>query len=76
MANRKVAPVVKEKPILLKVGKHYINPDDVSAIKEAKRGLYIVKLKSEPNAEWPIWVVGSDVEDLLAFFNIVEGQFE
>lgn len=57
---------------LVKAGKHYLNPLDVSNIKEAKKGLYIIKLKSEPNPEWPIWVEEKDLASLLTHFNIEE----
>lgn len=60
-----------KKPKLVKVGKHYLNPDDVAGIKETRRGLYIVKLRSEPNPEWPIWVEEKHINSLLEHFEIV-----
>lgn len=67
---------LNKKPTLIKVGKHYISIDDVSCIKQANAKLYIVKLRSEPNAEWPIWVEKNDIADLLEHFNIIESVEE
>lgn len=67
-------PHDNDKPTLVQVGEHYINPTDVACIKEAMRGLYVVKLRSEPNPEWPIWVEGRHIGALLAHFNIIEEE--
>lgn len=64
----------KEKPVLVKCGNNFINPEDVSCIKNVKRGeLWIVKFKSEPNPDFPCWL--NDEEEvirLLEYFTIVE----
>ena len=79
MKSKKKSPIpistpATPKPILVQCGKHFIDPFDVASIKEAKRGLYIVKLKSEPNPEWPIWVEELYLGGLLAHFDIREEE--
>jgi hypothetical protein len=63
---------ISERKILIKVGKHFLDPNDIVGIKEAKKGLYIVKLRSEPNPEWPVWVEEKDIESVLKYFSITE----
>jgi hypothetical protein len=74
------------KPTLVKIGYHYIDPNDVASITkcrkkvideetgeefERKEQLYVVKLKSNPNPEFPIWVVGqTQIQKLLDYFDI------
>jgi len=60
------------KPSLIKVGQHYLDPNDVAGIKHCKEDLYIVKLKSEPNPEFPLWMRTNSIEKLLKHFNIIE----
>lgn len=60
------------RPLLIHCGKQLIDPTDVSCVKEAKKGLFIVKLKSEPNPEWPLWVEEEDIEALMAYFEVKE----
>ena len=59
------------KPVLIKVGAHLVAPDDVSCITRVKsKKLYIVRLKSQPNMEFPIWVQINEIDALLAYFEI------
>ncbi len=58
------------KPLLVKVGKNYIDPSDVSRITQVKDRLYVVEFKSNPNPEYKCWVNKGDVEVLLNQFNI------
>lgn len=65
------------KPTLVRVGNHLIDTTDVSCISKVKanedRGtLYIVRLKSQPNMEFPIWVKGHEIGSLIKQFNIIE----
>lgn len=61
----------KAKPILVKVGLHLIDPNDVACISRIRdRKLFVVRLKSQPNMEYPIWVKTHEIEALLEFFNI------
>ena len=71
------------KPVLVKVGNQYIEPGDIAAITKCKRmtnddeerpqSLYIVRLKSNPNPEFPIWVRGDTaINKLLKYFKVEE----
>jgi len=73
-----MAPRVKrqrvKKPILIKCGDNYINPNDVSLIRRIVKGnksLYLVKFLSNPNPEFPTWVRDNEIESLLNHFNII-----
>ena len=62
-----------KKPILIKVGNHLIDPSDVSCISRIKsKKLYIVRLKSQPNMEFPIWVNSNEIDSLINYFEIKE----
>lgn len=64
-----------KKPILVKVGPHLIDPADVACISRIKsRKLYIVRLKSQPNMEFPIWVNSTEIGSLLEHFDIQEAD--
>lgn len=61
------------KPKLIHVGDAFVDPTDVAAIVNVKRDLYVVRLKSQPNAEHPLWVNGEEeIAKLLNHFVIVE----
>ena len=60
-----------KKPLLIKVGNHLVDPSDVSCISKIKsKRLYIVRLKSQPNMEFPIWVQVNEIGALLEYFEI------
>lgn len=59
------------KPTLVKCGETYINPKDVSSVRRVKMGLYIVRLTSEPNQVYPIWLREEEVSNLIQYFRIV-----
>jgi hypothetical protein len=62
---------VVTKPVLIKVGPHLVSPDDVSCITRLKsKKLYIVRLKSQPNMEFPIWVQLNEIDALLEYFDV------
>lgn len=64
-----------KKPILIKVGKHFISPSDIRCISEVKQGkLYIIKFYSEPNPEFPCFVEPKDIGVVLEHFNIIVGE--
>lgn len=71
--------VKAKKPQLIKIGKHYININDVAQISRVRSGdnkpLYVVKLFSNPNPEFPIWVTNNaEVEFLLSHFEILSSD--
>ncbi len=60
-----------KKQVMVKVGNHLIDPTDVSCISRVKsKKLYIVRLKSQPNMEFPIWVGAHEIDALLEYFEI------
>jgi hypothetical protein len=60
-------------PTLVKVGRNYIDPNDVSSICSVKDGtLYIVKLKSNPEAQYPLWAKPMEIQALLKYMDIKE----
>lgn len=60
------------KPTLIAVGTHMIDPSDVACITKINgKDLYVVRLKSQPNMEYPIWVNKSDIDQLIQHFNII-----
>jgi hypothetical protein len=64
------------KPVLVAVGNHLIDPNDIACISKVKNGtLYVVKLKSQPNMEYPVWVKPENIGRLLEHLNI-RGDFE
>lgn len=61
----------KKKPTLIKVGQHLVDPTDVACITKIRsKNLYIVRLKSQPNMEYPIWVKVGEIDALLDYFDI------
>ena len=69
MPQRKVS-----KPTLVKLGDHFLDPNDVAGFKQAKKGLFIIRLRSEPNPDFPLWISEREVECALQYFNIVGGD--
>ena len=62
----------EKKPILVKVGNHLIDPKDVACISKIQdKDLYIVRLKSQPNMEFPIWVKNGGIEALTNQFELI-----
>lgn len=62
------------KPILIKCGNHYINPNDISRITRVDKGtkpLYVIRFFSDPNPDFACWVKGSDIDLLLERFNVI-----
>jgi hypothetical protein len=59
------------KPQLVKIGKHYLDPSNVAGIKEAKEGLYIIMLHSSPNPEYPLWLSEKSLERAKQYFDIL-----
>lgn len=43
-----------QKPCLVKIGKHYLNPESVAGFKQAKEGLYIIVMKDSPELQYPL----------------------
>lgn len=62
----------KKLPTLIKVGNHLIDPNDVACISKIKgRDLYVVRLKSQPNMEYPIWVNKVGISALTSHFEVI-----
>jgi hypothetical protein len=61
----------KDKHTLVKIGRHYIDPNDVMGIKCAKDGLYIIVLRSDPEPRYPLWLKERDFEHAKEHFNII-----
>jgi hypothetical protein len=58
-------------PTLVRVGNHFVDPTDVACISKIKgRNLYVIRLKSQPNMEYPIWANEREVNPLLTHFNL------
>lgn len=76
MSPRIVRKVKKtKKPVLIRVGRHFISPSDIRCISEVKGGrLYIIKFYSEPNPEYPCFVEPKDIGAVLDQFDIVIGD--
>jgi hypothetical protein len=72
----KNATVTDNRPKLIHCGNHLIDLNDVVCITKVQKhqGLYIVKLRSNPNPEFPIWVNEADITPLIQQFNIVTGE--
>lgn len=64
------------KPTLVQVGRSFVDPTDVAAIVKVKRRLYVVRLKSQPNAEYPLWVEEKYIQKLMEQFKIIEQDVE
>lgn len=63
-----------DKPILVKVGKAYIDPTQIREIRPVKNGtLYIIKFKDDNTNIFPCWAQPKDVEILLEYFSVLEG---
>lgn len=59
------------RPLLVKVGKHYISPSDIRCITQVRKDLYVVKFYSDPNPEYPCWIESKYIALLLEQFNII-----
>ncbi len=65
-----MAPRIK-KPILIKVGKHLMNPTDIRCITQVRKDLYVVKFLSEPNPDFACWVESKHINQLLEHFEVI-----
>ena len=62
---------MRSKPQLIKIGKHYISPDNIAGIKQAKKDLYILQLRDQPEPEFPLWLSGKELQMALPFFDVL-----
>ena len=67
----KPGPQNDTRPVLIKCGRAFVDPNDVSAIIQVRADLWIVKLKSEPNPQYPIWLHENGFERFAPYFNLV-----
>jgi hypothetical protein len=58
------------KPNLVKIGDHYLDPEMIAGIKQAKKGLYIIMLKNEPEPQYPLWLSERELEAAKPYFDI------
>ena len=67
---------IDARPKLVHCGSHLIDPNDVVCITKVQKhkGLYIVKLRSNPNPEYPIWVNELDITPLIKQFNVITSE--
>lgn len=65
-----------KRPVLVRVGDHLVDPHDVAAIVKVggHRNLYVLRLKSQPNAPYPMWVKESELSILIAQFDVIEEE--
>jgi len=61
----------KDKPKLVKIGKHYLEPSQVAGFKQAKTGLYLIVLKESPEMQYPLWVSETSMLKALKYFNVL-----
>lgn len=66
--------VDSNKPILVQVGDSFVDPTDVAAIVRVKKNLFVIRLKSQPNPEYPLWVEEKNIGALMSSFRIVEDR--
>lgn len=69
-ANKELQGKLDLRKTLFKCGHHLIDIDDILTISCVKKNLYIIKMKSNPDPEFPIWVNAQEVSPLLKKFNI------
>ncbi len=71
--NPQIKIVSDTRPKLIHCGSHLIDPTDVVCITKVKKhkDLYIVKLRSNPDPNFPIWVNEADITPLIQQFNVV-----
>ena len=74
--NRQTNKLEDIRPKLIHCGNHLIDPNDVTCITKvaSKKDLYIVKLRSNSNPEFPIWVNEKDITPLIQQFNVVTSE--
>lgn len=65
-----------KKPILIAVGKHFINPSDIRCITQVRKDLYVVKFFSDPNPQYACWISKDDIGVLLNHFEIIVSEEE
>lgn len=73
---RKERPRIPQAPVptrLIQVGTSFVDPTDVAAIVAiaSRPGLYVIRLKSQPDPEYPFWAEESELDLLLREFNLV-----
>ena len=71
--KKKSVVKIDTRPKLIHCGNHLIDPNDVVCITKVRshKDLYIVKLRSNPNPEYPIWINEADITPLIQQFNVV-----
>jgi hypothetical protein len=60
------------RPVLVRCGKNFIDPSDVSKIVEVRDGLFVVEFKSNPTPDFKCWLRESEVENLISYFEVRE----
>jgi len=72
--KKEVEPQMEGRPILIRVGNHFLDPKDVAVIRQVKshKDLFIIKLHSDPNPQFPLWMKEAEVVELLRYFDVRE----
>lgn len=60
-----------DKPIMLKIGKNLVSPDNIDGVKYARKGLYILQLKRHIEPAYPIWLTEKELSKVLPHLKIV-----
>ena len=63
-----------DKPQLVRCGRAYVSPSEVAAIDKVRQDLWIVKLKSEPNPEYPMWLHENGFAEFAQHFELLAGS--
>jgi hypothetical protein len=66
------AKKIHPKPKLIKIGDHFVDPNEVLGFKRANEELYILKLRSEPESIHPLWIKVEDMEKALKHFEVIK----
>lgn len=64
----------RQKPQLIRIGDHYVSPENVLGFKQAKKGLYILQLRNQPEMEFPLWVSEREMLEALEHFEVLGAE--
>ena len=61
-------------PVLVRMGDHFLAPDQVAGFKQAKKGLYLILLKQQEEMQFPLWISEREMEAALEYFEVRGGM--
>jgi len=71
LVKKELSAPIEGRKILIRAGNHFIDPNDVAAIRPTRNNdLFIVKLHSDPAPEFPLWMKADEVVELLTHFDV------